>query len=424
MVLVTLAILFALILLGVPIAVALAAAGLVSALVNGQMAGATAALVAFGSVNSSVLMAIPLYILAGELLSRGKLVRLLVDLAEATFSWIPRGTGVASIGTALFFGGITGSSAADCAAIGGLLYPALGEANYPRRFAAALLATAATFGILVPPSLTMILFGSITQTPVSKLFMAGIVPAIILSIGLAVLVVMLGARYDIQARTRFSPGRFWAKLRVAGWILVVPAIVVGGIYGGIFTPSEAAAVTVVYAVLIVRFVYRNTTFTGLRQATAAALRTTTMIYFLIVGCTLLSFAVTAQRVPQQVSELIGAAHLTPLGFLIVINVLLLFLGLFFDGLSILVMTLPVLFPAAVALGIDPLHLAVVMTVNIEIGVLTPPVGMNLFVISSVSGLTVEEVVRGLVPFFVFLLAGVLLVTYVPELSLWLPRFVR
>ena len=405
---------------GVPVAFALIGSSLVAVLVYASDLLPALGISVMSTVSNYILIAIPLFILAGEIAVRGKLLDPLVELARALLAPVPGGTGVATVGTCMFFAGITGSTAAEAAAVGTFGLPMLQRAGYPKPFSTAVIACASTFGILIPPSLTMILFGSITQAPVGPLFLAGLVPGLVLGVALMIMVGVMGAMRGYGIRERLDLALVRRALARSAWIIAMPLVVVGGIYSGWVTPTEVAAVVVAYGLGVAVLVYRSLSLRDLVIVCRNTARVSAMLYFVLVGASLFGFVMTAEGVPQRIVEWVSASHLGPLEFLIILNAILLAMGCFLDGLSMLVISLPLIFPVAVQLGINPLHLAVLMTVNIEIGVLTPPVGINLFVLSGIARLRVEEIVHALLPFYVFLLVGLAVLTYFPALSTWLP----
>lgn len=417
-----LVLLFGLLIAGVPVAVALMGSALASIVLFAPDLLPGAPLQVMSTATNYILLAIPLFIMAGEVAIRGKLIEPLVDFTRALLSPVPGGAGAATVLTCMFFAGMTGSTAAEAAAVGKFGLPVLKRSGYPTNFATAIIATASTFGILIPPSLTMVLFGSITLTPVASLFIAGLVPGIVLGLALTLMVAVLGWWNGFGIRESFN----WAALVTATmkslWVLAMPVIIVVGIYSGVFTPTEVAAVVVVYGVAVGALVYRSLGWWDVMPICRATIRTSAMLYLILIGAQLFAFVMTAEGVPQRLVSMVTEANLTQIQFLIVLNILLLFLGCILDGLSMLVITLPLIYPVATALGIDPLHLAVLMTINIEIGVLTPPVGINLYILSTVSSLKVEEIVRALMPFFIFLLCGLAVMTYYPVFSTWLPQY--
>jgi C4-dicarboxylate transporter DctM subunit len=421
MALVAISLLFVLVMCGVPVALALIGSALFSLVVFAPDLLLAAPLSIISTSSNYVLLAIPLFIMAGEVAIRGRLIEPLVEFTRAVLAPVPGGAGAATVLTCMFFAGITGSTAAEAAAVGTFGLPVLKRAGYPLPFSTSIIATASTFGILIPPSLTMVLFGSITLTPVATLFMAGLLPGLILGIVLMLMVGLMGWARGVGDREPFA----WKPILTAAmgslWVLAIPVVVVVGIYSGAFTPTEVAAVIVAYGLAVSAIVYRTIGWADLLPICRATMRITSMLYLILIGASLFAFVMTAEGVPQRVVSLVADAHLSQLQFLFVLNALLLALGCIFDGLSMLVIALPLVYPVAIALGVDPLHLAVLMTINIEIGVLMPPIGINLYVLSGISGLKVQDIVRALWPFYLFLLAALGAMTYFPKISTLVPQ---
>jgi C4-dicarboxylate transporter DctM subunit len=294
------------------------------------------------------------------------------------------------------------------------------RAGYPQAFAAGVICNAGTLGILIPPSIVMVVYGAATETSVGKLFMAGVIPGIVLGC------MLMGAIY-VLARIRNLPRQPRATLReivVAGrdslWGLMLVVIILGGIYGGVFTPTEAAAVSAVYAFLVAVFVYRDIGWRDVPRVVLDAVRVTAMLMFIVANALLFAHVLTTERIPQTIAEQIVASGMGPIAFLAVVNLLLLVAGCFMEPTGIILILAPILFPIAVRLGIDPVHLGIIMVVNLEIGMITPPVGLNLFVTAGITGMSIGRVVRAALPWTLVLLLFLLIITYVPILSLWLP----
>ena len=294
------------------------------------------------------------------------------------------------------------------------------KAGYSQAFAAGVICNAGTLGILIPPSIVMVVYGAATETSVGKLFMAGVVPGLVLGL-------MLMVAIYVRARMLGLPKQPRAPLRdvvTAGrdsiWGLMLVVIILGGIYGGIFTPTEAAAVSAFYAFLIAIFVYRDMGLKDVPGVLLASGKVTVMLMFIVANALLFAHVLTTERIPQVIAETIIGWGMQPWQFLVVVNILLLIAGMFMEPTGIILILAPILFPIAERLGIDPIHLGIIMVVNLEIGMVTPPVGLNLFVTSGITGMTIMQVVRAALPWSLVLLAFLMLVTYVPSLSLWLP----
>lgn len=408
--------LLALIVLGIPIGFALVTAATLGLLVFSSTPPQILALQTFSNLNSFPLLAVPLFILGGNLLLRTGLAQSLIESAEAWVGHLRGGLAIGAVLASIFFAAITGSSAAEAAAVGTVLLPSMKKVGYPVRFSGALIAASGGLGLLIPPSLTMILFGSLAQFPVGTLFIAGIVPGVLSGVALAFFAAYMSRRMGLGSGDPFRWRRAFTSLRKAAPALFIPVLVIGGIYGGYFTPTEVAVVVVFYAVAV-GIAQRKLTFPLLYKVLAESLRTTTMIFTLFIGSKLLGLVLTQGQVPQHLLNVLLSHGVSKWHFLLMLNVALLVMGMFVDGLSLLLISLPLVLPLAQHFGIPLAHLAVIMTMNIEIGVLTPPVGLNLYVISSIADVSMETLSRALLPFWLLLLGLLLLVTYVPSLSL-------
>lgn len=408
--------LLALIVLGIPIGFALVTAATLGLLFFSSTPPQILALQTFSNLNSFPLLAVPLFILGGNLLLRTGLAQSLIESAEAWVGHLRGGLAIGAVLASIFFAAITGSSAAEAAAVGTVLLPSMKQVGYPVRFSGALIAASGGLGLLIPPSLTMILFGSLAQFPVGTLFIAGIVPGVLSGVVLAFFAAFLARRMGLGSGESFRWRRALKSLRKAAPALFIPVLVIGGIYGGYFTPTEVAVVVVFYAVAV-GIIQRKLTFPLLYKVLAESLRTTTMIFTLFIGSKLLGLVLTQGQVPQHLLNLLLSHGVSKWHFLLMLNVALLVMGMFVDGLSLLLISLPLVLPLAQHFGISLAHLAVIMTMNIEIGVLTPPVGLNLYVVSSIADVSMESLSRALLPFWLLLLGLLLVFTYIPALSL-------
>ena len=415
--------------LGVPIAFAMGICALGLLWLASNVPLTVAVVQAFSTLDSYVLVSIPFFMLSGQILN---LPSTGAVLEEAVASISRRFRGAPAFGavlTCLFFGGITGSSAAEAAAVSKTVLPTLNRIGYPREFSAAILATASTLGILIPPSITMIIFGAIAEVSVPRLFLAGVVPGFIGAATMAAYAVWRArqlphAEQDIAPEPLLPDGRRRAPLVLRMLpILGMPVLLMGGIYSGIFTATESAAVLVLYAAIVAIFIYRDRDPEHLKHALRDCFIGTMTIYALVMGASLFGFSATFLGLPQIISRTIQELNLSGWQFLLALNIIMLIAGMFIDGLSLLLIVLPVVLPTAKALNIDLYHLAVVMTVNIEIAVLTPPVGLNLFVLSKAADVPLERLIKSIMPFIGLMLILLMLFSYVPIVSTWLPRAV-
>ena len=414
--------LFVLLLLRVPIAISLGLSSILTLLVFSEQSLVALTQRFFFSLQGvPPLLAIPFFILAGALMTTGGVAKRMIAFANSLVGHFRGGLAMAALLACALFAAVSGSSPATVVAVGSIMIAGMARSGYTREFAAGLICNAGTLGILIPPSIVLVVYGAATETSIGDLFIAGIVPGLMLTAMLMAAVAFLARRLNLPRQPRAD----WRTVLKAGrdaiWGLLLIVIILGGIYSGVFTPTEAAAVSAVYAFLIAVFVYRDVRVRDVPKVIADAAKTTAMLMFIIGNAYLFSFVLTTEQVPQLTSQWITDLGLPPWGFLIVLNVLLLVAGSFMEATSVVLIFAPILFPIATALGIDPIHLGIIMTVNMEIGMITPPVGLNLFVTSGISQLPVTKVIRAAVPWLVVLLAALIVVTYVPWVSLVLPR---
>lgn len=403
---------------GVPVAFSLWLTGL-GAVVFFQVTSLTQiAQSIYSGLDSFVLLAIPFFILAGNIMLRSGFAKYLFDLMQSLVGGISGGASVGASGASAIFGAMTGSSVASAAALGRVMIPVMGTLGYPRQFSAGLMAAGGTLGILIPPSVTFIIYAEMAQQSVKDLFIAGVLPGLVAAAAIGLVAFMLARRHGYGKRTEpFSIARVGTTFRRAGPALLMPAIVLGGIYLGFFTPTEAAAVSVVYGILVGVFFYRTISFGDLPSILVESARSTGAILFILSGALFVGMVATLAGIPDTIVNAINALNLSPIAFLLLVNCVLLVLGCFLDGFTLLTVVTPLLLPTVKALGIDPIHFAIVLTLNIEIAAITPPIGLNLFVIAGISGTSMKEVVVGSVPFVFALLAVLLLLTFFPAIAL-------
>jgi C4-dicarboxylate transporter, DctM subunit len=321
----------------------------------------------------------------------------------------------------MLFAAVSGSSPATVVAVGSIVIGGMVRAGYSKEFAAGVICNAGTLGILIPPSIVMVVYAAATSTSVGKLFIAGIVPGIVLGLMLMAAIYVRARIINLPREPRATMKEVLTAGRESVWGLLLLVIILGGIYGGIFTPTEAAAVAAIYAFVIAVFVYRDIGMRHVPKVLVDAGRVTVMLMFIIANALLFAHVLTTERIPQVITEQIVAMGMTQWQFLIVVNVLLLIAGNFMEPTGIILILAPILFPIATELGIDPVHLGVIMTVNMEIGMVTPPVGLNLFVTSGITGMSVVQVVKAALPWLSVLFVFLIIVTYVPAITLWLPN---
>lgn len=418
--------LFALMLIGVPIAISLGLSAIVTILLFGSDSLASLTIKFFQAMQESyTLLAIPFFVLAGNLMTTGGVARRMIDFAVACVGHLPGGLAIASVLACMLFAAVSGSSPATVVAVGSIVIAGMVRSGYSLNFASGVICNAGTLGILIPPSIVMVVYAATTETSVGRLFMAGVVPGILLGLMLMAAILVIAIRFDLPRQP--WPG-FWPATRAVAssgmkaiWGLLLIIIVLGGIYGGVMTPTEAAGVAAVYAFVIAVLVHRDLKLSETPRVLTQSARVTIMLMFIIANAFLFSHVLTTEQIPQSIATAIIDAGLSPWQFLLVVNLILLVAGNFMEPSSIILILAPILFPIATRLGIDPIHLGVIMVVNMEIGMVTPPVGLNLFVTSGVTGQSVGQVVRAAMPWLSILLVFLAIVTYVPEISLWLPN---
>ena len=371
----------------------------------------------FGAVDAFALLAVPFFIYAGELMGRGSVARRLVDFVEAGVGSVRGSLGVTTVGTSALFGAISGASAATVATVGRVMLPAMRRAGYPEPFAAGLITAVGAIDIIIPPSIPMIVYGMATEESVPRLYAAGVLPGLLIAGMLALYVVWFARRNGIGAGERF---RWDVFLRAAGrgiWALGAPFIILGGIYGGVFAPTEAAAVACVYAAFVTCFVYRELNWRDIVQAAASTVVFTGQVLIIVACASVFAWLLTVNQVPAAMVAWIRSLDVAAWQLLLGINLLLLVVGCFLDPLSAILLLGPLLVPLVKAVGIDTVHFGIVVTVNLAIGLFHPPFGINIFVAQSVLGLRLETIYRGIVPFLGIYLVALVLITYIPEISL-------
>jgi C4-dicarboxylate transporter, DctM subunit len=408
-------------LIGLPIAVSLGLSSVLVIAFLGRDSLASLALKLYETSEQFTLLAIPFFILAGAFMTTGGVARRMIRFANACVGHMHGGLAIASVLACMLFAAVSGSSPATVVAVGSIVIAGMTRAGYSQDFAAGVICNAGTLGILIPPSIVMVVYGAATETSVGQLFMAGVLPGIVLGLMLMVAIYVRARMIRLPRQPRASAREIFVAGRQSLWGLLLLIIIMGGIYGGVFTPTEAAAVAAVYAFFVALFVYRDIGFRQVPKVLIDAGRVTVMLMFIIANALLFGYVLTTERIPQAIAEQIVSWGMQPWQFLIVVNVLLLIAGNFMEPTGIILILIPILFPISQRLGIDPVHLGIIVTVNMEIGMVTPPVGLNLFVTSGITGMSVMQVVRAALPWLSVLLVFLVIVTYVPQLSLFLPR---
>jgi C4-dicarboxylate transporter DctM subunit len=413
--------LFTFMLLGMPIAVALGLSSLLTILFFAQDSLASLSLKLFETSEHFTLLAIPYFILSGAFMTTGGVARRMIRFANACIGHLRGGLAMASVLACMLFAAVSGSSPATVVAVGSIVIAGMVRAGYSQPFAAGVICNAGTLGILIPPSIVMVVYGAATETSVGKLFMAGVIPGILLGLMLMAAIYVRARMLDIPRQPRATMGEVAKSGRDSLWGLILLFIILGGIYGGVFTPTEAAAVAAWYAFFIAVFVYRDIGMKDVPHVLVEAAKVTVMLMFIVANALLFAHVLTTERIPQAIAETIVSWGMEPWQFLIVVNILLLIAGNFMEPTGIILILAPILFPIATELGIDPVHLGIIMTVNLEIGMVTPPVGLNLFVTSGITGMSIMQVVRAALPWLMVLLVFLVFVTYVPAISMFLPN---
>jgi C4-dicarboxylate transporter, DctM subunit len=407
--------------IGVPVAVSLGLSSLLTIVFFAQDSLASLSIKLYETSEHYTLLAIPFFILAGALMSTGGVAKRMVDFAIAAVGHLRGGLAIASILACMLFAAVSGSSPATVVAVGSIVIAGMVRNGYPQEFAAGVICNAGTLGILIPPSIVMVVYAAVTDVSVGRMFMAGVIPGILLGLMLMLAVHWRVKKLNIPINPRASLREVFLKFRKSMWGLALLVIIMGGIYGGLFTPTEAAAVSAVYALFVVVFIYRDLKFHQLPQVFVDASRTTVMLMFIVANAMLFAHVLTTERIPQTIAEHIVAFGMAPWMFLLVVNIILLVAGNFMEPTGIILILAPIFFPIANHLGIDPIHLGVIMVVNMEIGMVTPPVGLNLFVTSGITGMSIMQVTRAALPWLMVLLSFLAIITYIPQITLYLPE---
>lgn len=413
--------LFVLMALGMPVAVALGLSSLLTILFFANDSLASMSLKLFETSELYTLLAIPFFILGGTFMTTGGVAKRMIRFANSCIGHLRGGLAMASVMACMLFAAVSGSSPATVVAVGSIVIAGMVKAGYSKPFAAGVICNAGTLGILIPPSIVMVVYGAATETSVGKLFMAGVIPGIMLGLMLMVAIYIRARMLDVPRQPRAPMGEIVRSGRDSLWGLMLIVIILGGIYGGIFTPTEAAAVAAVYAFFIAVFVYRDI---GMKQVPHVLLesgKVTVMLMFIVANALLFAHVLTTERIPQQIAETIVAWGMAPWQFLLVVNILLLIAGMFMEPTGIILIMAPILFPIATRLGIDPVHLGIIMVVNLEIGMVTPPIGLNLFVTAGITNMSIMQVARAALPWTLVLLLFLMIITYVPAVTLFLPN---
>jgi C4-dicarboxylate transporter DctM subunit len=405
---------------GVPIYVALAFSSFIAVAFFSNIPTMVLVQRFFGAIDTFALMALPFFILAANLMDTGGLSRRILKTARALVGHISGGMGMTTQLASMFFGALSGSAPSTVVAIGKVMYPELRKCGYDTSFSAGLLASAGSVALIIPPSITFIIYASVTGVSVGKLFMSGLGAGIVYG-GASLLYIYFYSKKHGIARDRKATGReLAASVKESAWALMIPVIILGGIYSGIFTPTEAAGISAVYSATVGMFVYREIDFGGFMAACRATAVSCGQILVMVAGAQSLGWILTMGQIPQFITTNVLSAITSKFVFLALLNLILLVMGMFMEGVAAIIIVAPLIFPIAGQLGTDPVHLGTIMISNLAIGMFTPPFGMNIFVTSSIARCDLVDMLPGLARFFCVDLAALILITYVPQISLWIP----
>ncbi|MEP3247478.1 MAG: TRAP transporter large permease [Sneathiella sp.] len=371
-----------------------------------------------GGVEPNHFIAIPLFIVAGELMGRGGVGQRIITFAKAAFGFLPGGLGFVVVGASMLFGGISGSAIADSAAIGSVMIPNMAKQGYSKAFAGGLVAAAGTIGIIIPPSIPMLIYGFVGNVSVADLFLAGVVPGLIFGL------LFMAVCYYIGKKTQCDPGgqttsprELWNAFIGSAPALMMPVLILGGIFGGLVTPTEAAAVAVVYGFLVTVVFYRDFKLTEMPRLIIDSFVTSAIVMVVIGATSVLGWLITLEQLPQILVEFVQGVSSNQIVFLLLVNVVMLILGLVLDPVPAILLTAPLFIPTAMSFGVDPVHLGVIITCNVAVGLFTPPVGATLYVASRISGVGVLSIARAMAPLYLAALTALFLVTYIPAISM-------
>ena len=415
--------LLGLMLTGMPISISLGLTVLTFLFTMTSVPIESVALKIFTGIEKFEIMAIPFFILAGNFLTHGGVARRMINFASSMVGHWHGGLALAGVMACALFAAVSGSSPATVVAIGSIILPAMVKQGYPRGFGAGVITTSGALGILIPPSIVMVMYSVSTNTSVGKLFMAGVIPGMMLAMLLGLTTWFLARKHNYPRMKKASWGERFVTFKKSAWGLLLNVIVMGGIYSGAFTPTEAAAMAAVYAFFIAVFVYKDLKLKQVGKVLLDSAAMSAMLLYIITNAVLFSFLMTSENIPQAMAEWITGKGLGVISFLLVVNVLLLLAGNVMEPSSIVLIMAPILFPVAMKLGIDPVHFGILIVVNMEVGMCHPPVGLNLYVASGITKMGISELTVAVMPWLLTMLAFLGLITYVPQISLWLPNLI-
>jgi C4-dicarboxylate transporter DctM subunit len=415
--------LLVLMLTGMPISISLGLTVLTFLFTMTTVPIESVALKLFTGIEKFEIMAIPFFILAGNFLTHGGVARRMINFATSMVGHWHGGLALAGVLACALFAAVSGSSPATVVAIGSIILPAMVKQGYPRGFGAGVITTSGALGILIPPSIVMVMYSVTTNTSVGKLFMAGVIPGLMLAFLLGLTTYVIARKRDYPRMRKATWAERLAAFRKSAWGLLLIVIVMGGIYSGVFTPTEAAAMAAVYAFFIAVFVYKDLKLPQVGKVLLDSASMSAMLLYIITNAVLFSFLMTNENIPQAMAGWIMDKGFGVVSFLLVVNVLLLLAGNVMEPSSIVLIMAPILFPVATSLGIDPIHFGILIVVNMEVGMCHPPVGLNLYVASGITKMGISELTVAVMPWLLTMLGFLLLITYVPQISLWLPNLI-
>ncbi|MDR3258568.1 MAG: TRAP transporter large permease [Fusobacteriaceae bacterium] len=422
----TFALMMIFIVIGIPVAYSIIGSGIIFLLSTGMKPLTLVCQRLVNGLDSFPLLAVPLFILVGELMDSGGISRRMVKWAESLVGWLPGGLGIVTIVSCALFAALTGSGPATVAAIGGIMIPSLVENGYSKETSAGLVAAAGALGPIIPPSIPMIIYGVTMSISIPKMFIGGIIPGLLIAGFLVIVNSIIALKHPEILKhkgKKFTFEEFLKNTWSALGALMIPVIILGGIYGGIFTPTEAAAIGVVYALFIGLFVYREVKIRDLPRVLIKSMETAAMVNFIIAAANLLSWIMSVTKVSTKVVNFLMTFVSNKATYLLVLMLLLFFVGALMDTVAAIIIIAPIIVPLGVKLGLDPLHLGMVFVINLVIGYVTPPFGYNLFTACSITGLRFDKIVKGVLPFLIIEMGAVMLFAYVPILTTWLPRLI-
>lgn len=411
--------------LNVPISISLGVSVLV-ALLTGNVNTPLVVIVQrmFTSVDSFPFMAVPFFILSGDIMERGGISKRLIRFAKVLLGKLPASLSIITVASSAFFGAISGSNPATVAAIGGIMIPSMEKAGYPKDRAAAIAAASGTLGVIIPPSISMVTYAIIASVSIGTMFVAGFVPALMLVLAIIIVSILTAGKFEIKDDEEVTFKKISKAFLDAIWALFMPIIILGGIYGGVFTPTEASAVAVVYSLFVAIFIYKELKWRELPEIFAKSATSTAVVLFIVTLSAPFSWLMTSANIPTKIAGAILGAFDSRFIILFLINVTLLFLGCFLETQSIILLMTPMLLPLAANLGIHPIALGIIIVINTSIGMITPPMAVNLFVASGIAGISIGDISKRIVPFLMAEIAILLLLTYFTEIIMWLPGILQ